>query len=119
MAGIASKSFETPDETRRPDKTTVEVVELGGAKAARFTMEPGWRWDECIKPAAGTDACQARHLGVAVSGVLHVSHDDGTELDLTAGNAYLIDPGHNAWVVGDEPFVAYEFESMTAETFAR
>ena len=118
MAGIESKSFESPDETRTPDKTKVELVALGGAKAARFTMQPGWRWDECIKPGAGTDTCQSLHLGVGVSGKLHVTHNDGSEVDLTPGNAYRIEPGHNAWVVGDEPFVAYEFESGTAETYA-
>jgi len=53
MAGIASKSFASPDETRAPDKTKVEVVDLGGVKAARMTLQPGWRWSECIKFGGG------------------------------------------------------------------
>ena len=61
----------------------------------------------------------ARHVGMVQSGRLHLVHDDGTELDLEPGQAYVIEPGHDAWVVGDEPFVGYEFESKTAETFAR
>ena len=119
MSGIAKKSFSSPDETRTPAKTTVEVVDLGPVKAGRFTMQPGWRWSECIKPVAGTDSCQARHIGAVVAGQLHVKHEDGTEFDLTPGDAYLIEPGHDAWVVGDGPFQGFEFESKTAETYAR
>jgi hypothetical protein len=111
MAGITAKNFDSPDEQRTPDKTTVDVVDLGTTKAARVTFQPGWKWSECIKPVAGTDSCQARHVGVITSGTLHVVHDDGTEADATAGLAYVIEPGHDAWVVGDEPVVGYEFES--------
>jgi uncharacterized cupin superfamily protein len=66
----------------------------------------------------GTDSCQNRHVGVMVSGSLHVVLEDGTEADVNAGDAYVIDPGHDAWVIGDEPTVAYEFESKTAQTYA-
>jgi hypothetical protein len=118
MSNLVAKPFDSPDETRAPDKTSVQVVDLGGVKAARMTLEPGWRWSECIKPVAGTDSCQARHVGTVVSGTLHVRHDDGAETDLSAGSAYRIEAGHDAWVVGNEPFVAYEFESSTAATYA-
>jgi hypothetical protein len=117
MAGFTRGSFDAPDETRTPEKTTIEVVRLGGESAARFTFQPGWRWSEAIKPVAGTDSCQARHVGAIVSGRLHVAHTDGTEGDLGPGDAYVIEPGHDAWVVGDEPMVSYEFES--AATFAK
>jgi hypothetical protein len=119
MAGVHSKSFDSPDETRTPDKTKIDVIDLGGAKAARFTMQPGWRWTECIKPVVGGDSCQARHLGVVTSGKMHIVHNDGTESDIGTGEAYRIDPGHDAWVVGDEPFVGFEFESSAAETYAK
>jgi hypothetical protein len=119
MAGVTAKSFDSPDETRKPDKTKVEVVDLGDVKAARLRLSPGWRWSECIKPVAGTESCQARHTGTATSGRLRIRHNDGTEIEVVAGNAYRIEPGHDAWVVGDEDFVAYEFESTTAATYAR
>jgi hypothetical protein len=119
MAGTESRSFDSPDETRTPDKTRVEVVRLDGATAARFTFEPGWKWSECVKPVAGTDTCQARHVGFAQSGSIHVVHDDGTEIDISPGQAYVIEPGHDAWVVGDEAFVGYEFESRAAEEYAK
>jgi hypothetical protein len=117
MTGITKKSFETPDETRAPAKTRVEVVALGPAKAARFTLEPGWRWSECIKPVVDTESCQARHVGVVISGGLRVVHNDGAQADLASGDAYSIEPGHDAWVISDEPFKAYEFESTTAESY--
>jgi len=117
MAGIESRSFERPDEVRTPEKTTVDVVNLGGAEVGRFTFQPGWRWSECIKPVVGTDSCQAEHLGYVVSGRLHVVHDDGTSLELAPGESYYIGPGHDAWVVGDNPFVGVEFKS--AATYAK
>lgn len=117
MAGIAKKSFDTPDESRRPPNTEVAVVRLGVETAARFTFQPGWRWSESIKPIAKTDSCQVRHVGAIVSGHLHVVHTDGTEGDAGPGDAYVIEPGHDAWVVGDEAVVAFEFES--AESYAK
>jgi mannose-6-phosphate isomerase-like protein (cupin superfamily) len=119
MAGIESRAFDSPDETRTPDKTHVAVVRMGGTTAARFAFEPGWKWSECIKPVAGTDSCQARHVGFVQSGRMHVEHEDGTEMDLGPGDAYVIEPGHEAWVVGDEQFVGYEFESRAAEEYAK
>ena len=119
MAGAVKKSFGSPDERRTPDKTEVEVVDLGSVKAARMTLQPGWRWSECIKPIAGTDSCQNRHIGTVTAGRLHVVHDDGTEADVVAGGAYVIEPGHDAWVIGDEPFVAFEFEGTSAASYAK
>ena len=119
MAGLTVRNFGSPDEVRTPDKTKVEVVDLGGVKAARLTIQPGWRWSECIKPVVGTESCQAHHVGVMVSGAMHVVHSDGTEGDVRTGDAYVIAPGHDAWVVGNEPAVGYEFDSTTAATFAR
>jgi hypothetical protein len=119
MAGIKVGNFEAADEVRTPEKTRVEVVDLGGIKAGRLTVQPGWKWSECIKPVAGTNSCQAHHVGVILSGTMHIVHEDGTEGDASAGLAYVIEPGHDAWVVGDEPVVAYEFDSSTAQTYAR
>jgi hypothetical protein len=119
MPGVESRAFESPDETRTPDKTRVEVVRMGGTTAARLTFEPGWRWSECVKPVAGTESCQVRHVGIVESGRMTVRHDDGTEAEIGPGRAYVIEPGHDAWVVGDERFVGYEFESRAAEEYAR
>ena len=120
MAGVHVGDFGSPDEVRSPDKTTVDVVRMGdAATAARLTLQPGWRWSECIKPVVGTDSCQVRHVGFLQSGRMHVTHDDGTDVEVGAGSSYVIEPGHDAWVVGGEPVVAYEFESTSAEQYAR
>src|SRR4029079_9790267 len=119
MAGIQSGDFDSPDETRTPEETRGDVVRLGDTTAGRFTFEPGWRWSECVKPVAGTESCQARHVGVVQSGRLGVRHEDGTELELNPGEAYVIEPGHDAWVLGNERFVAYEFEQRAAEEYTR
>jgi hypothetical protein len=118
MSGVESRSFDAPDETRTPSKTKVDVVRMGPTTAARLTLEPGWTWAECIKPIVGTDSCQLRHVGVAHSGAMHIEHEDGTAQEIHAGDAYVIEPGHNARVVGDEPFVGFEFESHSAEVYA-
>jgi hypothetical protein len=119
VASLIAKSFDDPDESRTPDKTKIDVVDLGGPKVARMTAQPGWRWSECIKPVVGGDSCQTHHLGVVVAGQLRVVHSDGAEAEVSAGNAYNIQPGHDAWVVGDEPFVAFEFDTKAAETYAK
>ena len=119
MNGLSSKSFDAADETRTPDKTRVDVVRGGGATAARMTLEPGWRWSECVKPVAGTESCQARHVGAMVAGRLHVVHQDGSAGEVGPGEAYVIEPGHDAWVVGDEPVVGFEFDSSTAQSYAK
>ena len=120
MAGLQVGDFDSPDEVRSPDKTKVDVVRMGEATtAARLTLQPGWRWSECIKPVAGTDSCQAHHVGVVQSGTLRVSHEDGSQVDLVPGQAYVIEPGHDAWVTGSDVFVGYEFDSKAAETFAQ
>lgn len=119
MPSIEARSFASPDETRSPARTRVDMVRMGETSAARLELEPGWSWSECIKPVAGTESCQVRHVGVVQSGTLHVTHDDGSELDIEPGQAYVIEPGHDARVVGDKRFVAFEFEQHAAETFAR
>ena len=111
MAGVVAKSLDAPEEVRSPEKTEINVVRVGTTEVGRFTFQPGWRWSECIKPVVGTDSCQAEHLGYALSGRIRVEHDDGTAADIGPGDAYHIAPGHDAWVVGSEPFVGMEFKS--------
>jgi hypothetical protein len=119
MAGVEKRHFDSPDETRRPDKTRSDIVHLGGTTAARLTLEPGWSWSECVKPVVGTEKCQHRHIGVVQSGRMRVTHEDGTVLELEPGEAYVIEPGHDAEVLGGEAFIGFEFEPTAAEEYAR
>lgn len=105
---MQKKSFETPDETRTPPKTKVEVVRIGDRTLMRTTFEPGWKWSEHIKPTAGTDSCQVYHLVCAISGNLKAVLDDGTEIEVGPGDVADIPSGHDAWVVGDEPAVGID-----------
>ena len=114
MPGLTTKSFDSPDEQRTPTSTTVDVVHLGDADVARFTFAPGWRWSQHVAPAVGTDSCQSRHVGAVQAGTLHVVHNDGTEMEVGVGDAYVIEPGHDAWVVGDEGAVLLEFSSAAS-----
>jgi hypothetical protein len=120
MAGVVKKGFAAADEVRTPDKTRLEIVDLGGGvKAARMTAQPGWKWSECIKPVVGGDSCQTHHVGTVVAGSIHVQHEDGSEQELVAGDAYVIEPGHDAWVTSSEAFVGLEFDSSAAASFGR
>ncbi len=113
MAGIEHRDFSTPDEVRSPDKTKVELVNVGDGQIGRFTFQPGWKWSECVKPVVGTHLCDVEHIGYMVSGQLTVTHDDGTKADIGPGEVYRIAPGHDAWVVGNEPAVGVEFQSAS------
>ena len=119
MAGVEKADFESPHERRTPDKQQVDVFRMGGTTAARLTMEPGWRWSDSVKPIAGTESCQHLHIGVVQSGRMRVTHDDGTVLELGVGDAYVIQPGHDAEILGDESFVGFEFQPKAAEEYAR
>jgi hypothetical protein len=113
MTGLEHQNFSSPDETRTFDNGRLEVITLGTATVGRATFEPGWRWSECVKPLVGTDSCQAAHLGYVVSGQMHVEMDDGSTADAGPGDLFNIAPGHDAWVVGDEPWVAIDFEGAS------
>ena len=117
VSRLESRSHDSPDETRTPAKTRVEVVRLEGFTIGRFNFEPGWRWSECVKPVVGTDSCQNSHVGYAVTGRLDVQLDDGTRKTIQAGDSYTIPPGHDAWVEGDDGFVGIEV--MSAEQYAK
>jgi quercetin dioxygenase-like cupin family protein len=117
MASIQRKSLDQPDETRPVDKGTVAVIRLDAATMMRTTFQPGWRWSECVKPIVGGESCQVNHVGYCVSGRLQVRMENGDEMEIRAGDASHIPPGHDAWVVGDEPYVAIDFSG--AEEYAK
>jgi quercetin dioxygenase-like cupin family protein len=107
--GVIVKSFDSPDETwSLPGRARVDVVRLGSVTVGRGTAEPGWRWSTHVKPLAGTELCEETHVGVVLSGREAVRMADGTEVELTAGDAFVVGAGHDAWVVGDEPCVSID-----------
>jgi ethanolamine utilization protein EutQ (cupin superfamily) len=109
MTKIVKKGFDAPDEIRCFDKSKIEVVELGNVEAIRVTNQPGWRWSECVKPTVGTDSCQVSHLIHVLSGRIKVRMDDGSESEFGPGDVRFVPPGHDAWIVGTEPFMSIDF----------
>jgi class 3 adenylate cyclase len=115
MPRLQYKSFANPDETRTFPSGRAEVVSLDESMVGRAVYEPGWRWSTAMPAIAGTETCQLHHLGYSLSGVMHVVTEDGQTIDIPPGSVYEIPPGHDAWVVGDEPWVTVEWTS--ARTF--
>jgi hypothetical protein len=109
MNKIVTKSFNVPDEIRPIPKGKVEVVKLGDLPVIRDTFEPGWRWSESIKPMVKTDSCQVYHLLYVLSGRIATRMNDGSTSELGPGEVGVIPPGHDGWVVGDEPCVVLDF----------
>lgn len=103
------KNLSTPDEVRDLPRTRVELVNLGGQSLMRLTLQPGWHWSEHVKPTVGTDSCEVAHFNYIISGHLHIKTDDGKEAEVGPGDVMALAPGHDAWVVGDEPLVALDF----------
>lgn len=118
MRALEKKSLDSPDETRDlSGKGKVEVVKIGDMTVSRSTFDPGWRWSEHVKPIVGGESCQALHRSFVISGRLHVKSNDGSEEEYKAGDVWLIQPGHDAWVVGNDKVVALDF-APTAATYA-
>ena len=112
VASIESRNFDEPDEKKTPDKATIELVGLAGGQIQRTTFQPGFRWSESIGPLMGADRCQVDHIGYVAAGHLHIEHEDGTSGEAKAGEVFRIAPGHDAWVIGDEPVVLIEFQGV-------
>ncbi|MGH2429008.1 MAG: adenylate/guanylate cyclase domain-containing protein [Candidatus Limnocylindria bacterium] len=104
MAGIQRKSFRMPDETETFPHGISREVHFGELVVARTFQEPGWRWSTDVKPIVGTSSCRFHHTGVVLRGRIRWRLDDGTEMEFEPDDVFDIPPGHDAWVVGDEPF---------------
>jgi hypothetical protein len=113
MPRIEGKAFSSPDTTRSFPKGKVDIVKLGDFTVGRLELEPGWKWSESVKPIAGTGSCMAQHTGITISGRMRIVLDDGTEAESGPGEAYLIPPGHDAWIIGDEMYVGIDFTGMS------
>ena len=109
MPRLQAKSFATPDDVRTLPMVRFETVGLDDATVGHCSFEPGWRWSTVIGPLMGVTSCPIRHLGYALSGAVRVVMDDGQALDIGPDTVFDIPPGHDKWVIGDEPWVTIEW----------
>jgi len=116
MGSMQRKSLDMPDETRTLPNGRTDIWNLGDFVVGRIGFEPGWRWSKDVKPIAQTEWCEYHHLGLIMEGTLHYVTPEGLEMEVSPGMLFEILPGHDAWVVGDEPVVQFDFAGM--RTFA-
>lgn len=106
---IEVKSITAPEEVRSFEGGRMEIVWVGGTTVVRATFEPGFRWSSVLRAKAGTDKCQLCHTGYVISGKICFAPDGGEEVVLSSGDVFAVQPGHDTWVVGDEPAVIIDF----------
>ena len=117
-ADFLIKRFEQPDEVRTFTKGKFEIVKIGGMTIGRASYEPGWKWSEHVGPTmGGATSCSVEHVGLVISGSAACQMDDGRYYEMKAGDLFYIGPGHDSWVVGDEPYISLHF--LVAEHYGR
>jgi hypothetical protein len=106
---LAKKNFDHPDQRKEFGKARFEWVDVEDSTLARITLQPGWMWSKDVRPRAKTHSCPCLHIEYVISGCMEVLMDDGTRMQFRPGDFAVIPPGHDNWVVGDEPFCAVDF----------
>jgi quercetin dioxygenase-like cupin family protein len=111
MTQMTRKNLATPEETRpfADGRGHLDLVTIADAAIGRAVFAPGWQWSKHVKPIAQTDSCQAPHFGYVVSGRMTIQMNDGEEMSVEPGDVLSIPPGHDAWVIGDEPCVMLDW----------
>ena len=113
---LALVNFDDPTETRTFEKGKFETYSVGPMTLGRATYEPGWRWSVHVGAATGESMCQVEHVGLVMIGRAAVAMADGTERVMEPGDFFYVPPGHDSWVVGDEPYVSVHI--MGSESYA-
>jgi quercetin dioxygenase-like cupin family protein len=106
MVDVILRRFEQPDELRQFEKGKFELVHIAGMTIGRATYSPGWKWSEHVGRSIGKKSCDVEHVGIVLSGRATAAMDDGKVIEMKAGDVFYIAPGHDSWVVGDEPYVS-------------
>jgi len=114
VSAAERKSLRQPEESIDLPGIAQALVEIGGLSVARVVHDPGWRWYEHVRPVVGGEWCQARHVGLVLSGGMGILLDDGRELEFGPDDVYDVPPGHDGWVLGDEPLVCIEWSGARA-----
>lgn len=111
---MSSKNLDQPDERISFPGITEDIVEMGDLTVGRVVQEPGWRWSKDVQPVVGGQWCQARHVGVVISGRWAANLEDGRTLEFGPNDVYELPPGHDGYTIGDEPAVLIEWSGLRA-----
>ncbi len=107
IAGLNKKNLNAPDERFRSEGLAADIVQVGDASISLNTFEPGAHCALGGRKLLGNhraeQSCQAHHRGVVLEGLLHVEMDDGSSLDISPNDVFEIPPGHDGWVVSEQP----------------
>ena len=97
----------------------VDVVRAGNGRLKRLVYPPGFRWSTHLKSVVGTDRCLHTHVGFLARGHIGWTYPDGCSFEAKAPQFAVIEAGHDAWVIGDEPavFIQWDSEEGTARRF--
>ncbi|MFF2148920.1 cupin domain-containing protein [Kitasatospora sp. NPDC058190] len=114
MSGLVRRNFDDPEEVRlfQEGMGELRLVNLDAGPVGRAVFQPGWQWSKHVKPIARTDSCQAAHLGYVISGRMRIVMDDGQQTDFGPGDFMVCPPGHDAWILGDEPCVIVDWQGF-------
>jgi hypothetical protein len=106
-------------DTRDLGGVQVDVARAGNGRVKRVVYQPGFRWSTHMKGTVGTDLCMHAHVGFIARGQIHIQYADGCTLEFAAPQVVAIEPGHEGWVVGNEPavLIEFDFEGETASRF--
>ncbi len=117
MIKAENKDFKSPDEVRTFEKGKMEILNIGDSVVGLAKFEPGWRWSLHVKPIAKTELCEVSHFFYQLSGRLHIVMENGEEFETLPGQVSFLPPGHDAWVIGEEPVVVVDWSG--AKNYAK
>ena len=104
-------------ESQPLEKGRLQLCTVGGLTVGRATYEPGWKWSEHVGAATGDAWCEVEHVVLVLEGRMEVAMRDGERVEIGPGDLCHIPPGHDGWVVGNQPYVSLHFAGT--EEYAR
>lgn len=105
---IERKGLTDPDLRVAFSNGTGVMVRVAGLAVGRATLQPGWRWSRDNRPEVGTEQCEQHHFHVLLSGRLAFQMTGEEPVEFGPDDVFDVPPGHDAWVVGDEPAVVLD-----------
>jgi class 3 adenylate cyclase len=109
MGRIQHKSLNAPDETRELPMLSLGLLRVGSLTVGYGQVQPGWRWSTHMRKETDEPLCQIHHLQLMLSGRFAIQMDDGEYAEIGPNEVFDVPPGHDVWVLGDEPVAVVDF----------